>query len=101
MYNIGIDVHDCSCSYNLVTICFYIQLFLKFRVRHFIILQALSVAAQPSHRDPDPDIHSQEIPTKFQGHSGTMITHSLPISEVGSSNPRPCVGKMVVYSKEH
>ena len=25
-----------------------------------------------------------------------MVTHSPPTSEVGSSNPRPCVGKLVV-----
>ena len=30
------------------------------------------------------------------GHSGTVVTHSPPISEVGGSNAEPYVGKMVV-----
>ena len=30
------------------------------------------------------------------GNGGAVVTHSPPTSEVGSSNPKPYVGKMVV-----
>ena len=29
-------------------------------------------------------------------HGGVVITHSAPTSEVGGSNPRPYVGKLVI-----
>ena len=29
-------------------------------------------------------------------HDGVVVTHSTPTSEVGSSNPRPYVGKLVI-----
>ena len=32
----------------------------------------------------------------FRGHGDAVVTHSPPTSEVGNSNPRPYVGKLVV-----
>ena len=34
--------------------------------------------------------------TDTEGHSGAVVTHSPPTSEVSGSNPRPYVGKLVV-----
>ena len=32
----------------------------------------------------------------MRGYSGTVVTHSPPTSEVGGSNTKPYVGKLVV-----
>ena len=49
----------------------------------------------------------QVLPLSRHGTSGTVVTHSPPTFEVGSSKPRPYVGKLVaayqwsaVYSTE-
>ena len=46
------------------------------------------------------DVFCGGINTKSGGNSDVVVTHSPPTSVVSFSNPRPCVGKLVVAYRE-
>ena len=42
------------------------------------------------------NINNSPYDTELGDDGGALVTHSPPTSEIGGSNPKPCVGKMVV-----